>query len=315
MSVNTGTLVSAAIRPIDSLDTIATAYASEIKGGHHSVATIAERNAIIIQRKELGMLCTVYNDGANSGTYQLVALPNSWVIFNPTSSILGSSSTISSWMNSVIDRVTTPPFVVSVGDRYMVGTSASGLFTGNDNKIAQYTSAGWSYSIPLDGNHIALKSENNGIWRYINTYPSGQWVKSLTGGIAIKYHIENETIEVPENYQYFIYGDLTIANGGSLINYGEVITLNGNLNITGSGTFSNYGTYMSPTISTKKYSVNVTTVANTPLVITHNLLTTDIICALYVDNSPVEFDMTIMNNVSVAITTSVAITGRINIIS
>lgn len=313
MSVNTGTLISAAIRPIDSLDTIATAYASEIKGGHHSVATIAERNAIIVQRKELGMLCSVYNDGINNGTYQLVGLPNAWVIFNSTPGLSGNN--ISSWMNSVIDRVATPPFVVNVGDRYMVGPSATGLFTGNTDKIAQYTSGGWSYSIPLDGNHIALKSEDNGIWRYVNTYPSGQWVKTLTGGIAIKDYIADESIEVPENYQYFIYGDLTIADGGSLVNYGEVVTLNGNLIITGSGTFSNYGTYLSPSISLKKYSANVTTVANTPLVITHSLFTTDLVCAVYVDNSPIEFDMTILSTSSVAITTTIGITGRINIIS
>ena len=167
----------------------------------------------------------------------------------------------------------------------------------------------------MNGNHIALQSEDNGVWRYINTYPTGKWVKYLTGGISIKNYVENETIEVPENYQYLVYGDLTIANGGGIINYGQVVTLNGNLIITGSGTFSNYGTYISPAISVKKYSVNVTTVANTPLVVTHNLFTSDIICALYVDNSPVEFDMLIVDNVSVEITTSVAITGRINIIS
>ena len=311
MSTNTGTLVSAAIRPIDSLDTIATAYASEIKGGHHSVATIADRNAIITQRKEVGMLCSVYNDGVNNGTYQLVALPNSWVIFNSSS----SNQSTSTWLNTAKDRLTAPPLVVSVGDRILIGTSASGLFTGHDNKVAQYTASGWSYSIPVNGNHIALQSEDNGVWRYINTYPTGKWIKYLTGGISIKNYVENETIEVPENYQYLVYGDLTIANGGGIINYGQVVTLNGNLIITGSGTFSNYGTYISPSISTKKYAATINLVADTSLTVTHNLYTTDIICSIYESNSPIEFDMTIISNTEVSITVNSTITARINIIS
>ncbi len=77
MSQNTGTLVSSAIRPNDSLDPIASAFANEVKGGHHAYASVTERNAIIVERREWGMLTTVYDDNgdgstsSNNLTYQL----------------------------------------------------------------------------------------------------------------------------------------------------------------------------------------------------------------------------------------------------
>ena len=57
MAQNIGTLVTAAIRPNDSLDLIASAFAKEIKGGLHSVTASSDRNAIFEARREWGMLC------------------------------------------------------------------------------------------------------------------------------------------------------------------------------------------------------------------------------------------------------------------
>jgi hypothetical protein len=101
MSLNPGsTLISATIRPNDSNDIIATAFSSEIKGGHHSVATIALRDAIMVQRREIGMLCSVYNEPGFNGTYQLSAFPNTWTLFKGE-----STNTKNTWVNSVIDEV------------------------------------------------------------------------------------------------------------------------------------------------------------------------------------------------------------------
>ena len=61
--LNTGVLVTAPIRPNSPNDPIATAYSNEVKGGHHTYATLVERDAIILERREWGMLCTIYNDG------------------------------------------------------------------------------------------------------------------------------------------------------------------------------------------------------------------------------------------------------------
>lgn len=71
MAKNKGTLISAPIRPIDSLDQIASAFAYEIKGGLHSVQNITERNLIFTSRREWGMIVSVYNEGSNNGLYTL----------------------------------------------------------------------------------------------------------------------------------------------------------------------------------------------------------------------------------------------------
>lgn len=48
-------------------------YTNDAKGGHHQVATIAERNNISIDRRQPGMLCTVMDDGTGKAkTFQLI---------------------------------------------------------------------------------------------------------------------------------------------------------------------------------------------------------------------------------------------------
>lgn len=65
---NIGTLVTSAIRPNDSNDPIASAFADEIKGGLHTVFSTSNRDNIIFERREWGMLCYVTNENK---TYQL----------------------------------------------------------------------------------------------------------------------------------------------------------------------------------------------------------------------------------------------------
>ena len=56
MAKNTGTLVIAEVRPYDSADAYPTVYGTEVKGGIHTVADAAARNAITTARREWGML-------------------------------------------------------------------------------------------------------------------------------------------------------------------------------------------------------------------------------------------------------------------
>ena len=68
MAQNVGTLISAAIRPNNSLDPIASAFANEIKGGLHSSTASSDRDLTIFERREWGMMCYVV---ALNKTYQL----------------------------------------------------------------------------------------------------------------------------------------------------------------------------------------------------------------------------------------------------
>jgi hypothetical protein len=236
---NIGTLISATIRPNNSLDPIASAFSNEVKGGHHSYATVSERDLIILQRRDWGMLVTIFNDivPSNNKTYQLVRGfssinimdNNNWVVFNTG----GATNSISnSWIDSVFDILDTPPISPNDGDRYLVSSTPSGIWFDKSNRVATWNSSlnTWLYYIPENGDMVVVQDENNCIFRYgFSIDINGSWIRQIFGGIPIKTYITNETIEVPLNTQYFVYGDLIIDTGGNLINHGQVITLNGDL--------------------------------------------------------------------------------------
>lgn len=180
MSQNKGTLITSPIRPNDSLDQIATAFGNEIKGGHHVYATKSEMDDIIFERRDWGMLVTIYNDGVNNNTYQLkygyddVDITNNlnWVIYTP-----GNSSINSEWVDSIIDILVTPPVTPSDSDRYLVSASASGVWVGQDNKIAQYDELldQWNFTTPRNGMTFRIDSDGSVLYSYIGTYSSGIW--------------------------------------------------------------------------------------------------------------------------------------------
>jgi len=198
---NVGTLVGAAIRPIDDAMPIASAFSFEINGGHHQVATLVARDAIIVQRRQWGMLCTVYNDStsANNATYQLKYGHNNgstdtmdnanWVVFAGGGGAGGSAN----WVDPVLSVTMSTPGVSADGDRYLVGldenASLSGSFasltntgyTGNlvGGYIAEYKSSinNWVTTLPTDGMTLRVNDQDNSFYRYEGTYSTGQWYK------------------------------------------------------------------------------------------------------------------------------------------
>lgn len=185
MSQNIGTLVSAAIRPNDSFDPIATAYGNEIKGGLHSYETLGEVYSIITARREWGMLASVYNDGDSNGTYKLtygyfdtdITENSNWV----KTSI--DSNPTTEWVDSVksilLVEPTTEPFV---GDRYLLGTTFSAVPTGiqwsglDGTLIVEYNINGfWNITVPTNGMTVRDDSNNNVMYKYQGTFPNGEW--------------------------------------------------------------------------------------------------------------------------------------------
>jgi hypothetical protein len=62
-----------------------------------------------------------------------------------------------------------------------------------------------------------------------------------------KYYIEpNETIEIPKYYQYFIFGDLTVA--GTIDNYGQLVIFDGQIILEGNGVINNNGSIIHATL-------------------------------------------------------------------
>lgn len=185
MAKNIGTLVTAAIRPNDSLDLIASAFANEIKGGLHSATSSTDRDAIISERREWGMLCSVNDENK---TYKLVYEHNSNVITDNLNWVeFQGSGGGSEWVDSVISILSDEPATPSDGDRYLVGTSPTYSITGDNwsidieagGMIAHWNSSGltWLYTEPLEGMAVIVDNEYNSIYRYEGTYPTGIWYK------------------------------------------------------------------------------------------------------------------------------------------
>jgi hypothetical protein len=88
---NQGTLIGAPIRINDDQDQYASAFQSEIKGGHHKRTFIADLASFPTHLKEVGMLCYV---AENSKTYQLANDLVTWNVFvTPAASGGGGNGT------------------------------------------------------------------------------------------------------------------------------------------------------------------------------------------------------------------------------
>lgn len=185
MSQNIGTLISASIRPNDSLDPIASAFANEIKGGLHTCTSSSDRNAIILQRREWGMLVYVTSENImyqlQYGYYNTDIMNNlNWSIF--TGSSLSQSS--NEWIDSVISIRITEPTTPTTPDRYILGTSSSAAVTGTNwdsftaTSIVEWNTLtnNWKVSIPTNGTTVRIDSDKNLMYRFNGNFPTGEWV-------------------------------------------------------------------------------------------------------------------------------------------
>lgn len=204
MAQNIGTLVTAAIRPNDSLDLIASAFANEIKGGLHSVTSSTDRDAIITERREWGMLCSTLNDNK---TYKLLYGHSSNVITDNGNwyEFQGSGGGGSEWVDSVLSVLIDEPLSPSNGDRYLVGTSPADVITGTNwssdiiagGVIAQWNDSGstWLYTTPLEGMSVRVDNQYNSIYRYQGTYSYGTWYKEKESQVRYIYATSSNGVE------------------------------------------------------------------------------------------------------------------------
>lgn len=246
-----GTIVASPIRPADPLQTIATVFSNEVKGSLHTYPNITERDAVITERRDWGMLCYVIS---TNKTYQLV--------YNFSSTTITDNSNWTEFAGSggggaiKVEATTTNGYNYT-GSAYTTQTA----YSQNDLYIVKFdtTNTGASVSLNIDslGDILVKKTDGQSLtdiitnelttsYYYLVTY-NGSFFELLYptsgggSGLSNKYYIPvSETVTVPPSTQYWIYGDLGID--GVLNNYGEVVVANGSLNI-GTGNFNDYGTY------------------------------------------------------------------------
>lgn len=79
---------------------------------------------------------------------------------------------------SALDRnATNPPSTPVAGDTYLTGVGATGVWAGNDLKVAIYTGTGWLYVTPKIG-MLAWVQDESAMYRWTGT----TWTTFTTGG-------------------------------------------------------------------------------------------------------------------------------------
>ena len=87
-----------------------------------------------------------------------------------------------SWRTSVISTITAPSSPTS-GDRHIVASGGTGDFAGQDDNIAEYDGAAWSFETPLEGWTVYVEDVN----KYCN-YNGAAWVN-----MGSLFHVVDDT--------------------------------------------------------------------------------------------------------------------------
>lgn len=200
MAQNIGTLISASIRPNDSLDLIASVYSNEALGGLHSYATLLDRDTIITARRQWGMMVSIYNDSPYNGNYQLTyGFVDTDINNNANWVKLNTTNNDTEWQNSVLAILTTEPGSPSDGDRYLVGTSSSSVISGSvwnsymGGVIATWNNnaSTWEITEPTESMTLRVDNDSLCLYKYEGTYSTGEWKRE---SITQVFYIEPSTV-------------------------------------------------------------------------------------------------------------------------
>lgn len=122
------------------------------------------------------------------GVYTEFLASRSWVLSRTSAS---TKLNRLPWLPVISMTTTAPPASPAQGDAYLVPTGASGAWSANAGKIAEWVDGAWSYATPTDGHGISLPNglifERIGgsyIQKLALDAQSGKWHYAQTGGTA-----------------------------------------------------------------------------------------------------------------------------------
>lgn len=150
-------------------------------------------------------------------------------------------------------------------------------------------------------------------WVSLTGISSGGGGTTITDAGHKKLIKSTELLIVKADYQYWIYGDFTVE--GQVNNNGEIVIANGNLILNGAGVVNNYGAGVVTLVNLSTgNNINVfiasfTTLAGGPVVITHNLGTSDFVYTINELNEPIQVNLEYTDNNNVTITSTGDITS------
>jgi hypothetical protein len=150
--------------------------------------------------------------------------------------------------------------------------------------------------------YYSLKPEGNGVtWSVGSAANWYSFLTSTTGSnaVPVKYNITNETITVPTNYEYLIWGNMNVGASGSFVNDGRAYFINGTISLSSDGTYSGGGNYYyinTPTKYTEEFICDTIGVT-----ISHGLGTEDIVYSVRQNQNFVTVNVEIIDTNSIKV--------------
>jgi hypothetical protein len=138
----------------------------------------------------------------------------------------------SEFQDSVFTRTPTPPVAPVEGDRYLITAPATGVWVGEEDKIATFNGTIYVFTTPTNGMSVKVDDEDNALLHYEGNYPSGVWEKyplsEVRAGLATGTNVYSVTVNPP------------LANGYEtqmvfLISFQNDNTASATLNVNGEG--------------------------------------------------------------------------------
>ncbi len=165
--------------------------------------------------------------------------------------------------------------------------------------------------------YYTLKPEGNGVTWAVGS--SSNWygfLQSATGSsfsVPVKYNIVNDTITVPINYEYLIWGNMTIGTGGSFINDGKAYFINGTISTSDGGSYSGGGQYIY--IQTPVKYKETFTCDPSGFTISHGLNSEDIVYSVRDGNNFVYSNVEILDANSIKVSSFYTFSATITVIA
>lgn len=95
------------------------------------------------------------------------------------------------WLPVISMTTAAPPSTPAIGDVYLVAPGATGAWSGQVGKIAEFTAAGWGVMTPPDGHGVSLpdgrifeRIDGNYVEKIAGDTQSGKWSYAVAGGTA-----------------------------------------------------------------------------------------------------------------------------------
>ncbi len=197
--------------------------------------------------------------------------------------------------------VDTPPVSPEEGDTYTVGSSPTGVWAGNINKVAVYSDGSWKFIEPGDRLNITLIAAPEKVYYYRGSFPAGNWFYNTagtgTGNLKSDGSVSMDSGYTPTTALDIATREFVLNNVG----IGTVTSVNSKLPTSGDVTLhsgeiedvSGIGPSPSPSIATSLAYLEVEKLdrsGSIPMVPGYTpLAEQDIATKKYVDNKPVGF--------------------------